>query len=287
MNELYPERWRLPPVIAWNRPVPFGLPDIPNYRYAFHFWRNLHKEFEPLSRRCSIRRFVNPVALLPGRARLSTIPSPTGSTAFANTIGTDRLALCTAWTALAPEAKMTSGVSATNSAACLRYNSRSPALQRMSMRTLRPTDQPASCKPCRNAASRAWPSSSSAAKFIITPTRRVPSDCCACAASDQLVAKPVIPLMKSRRRITSPKGSRSALTLAYNAGLEQGFMTRKMGSGVALHSSNFGMLMSAPGQSRHFGRGFGLPLYPVRPDRCVALSHAAAGWQRASVQKRV
>ena len=54
-----------------------------------------------------------------------------------------------------PLAKTTSGVSATNSAACLRKLSGSPPPQRRSIRTLRPTAQPASCDPCRNAARRA------------------------------------------------------------------------------------------------------------------------------------
>src|SRR5262249_28802111 len=41
-----------------------------------------------------------------------------------------------------PEARMTSGARATNSAAYLRMRSGSPAPQRMSMRTLRPSVQP-------------------------------------------------------------------------------------------------------------------------------------------------
>ena len=63
---------------------------------------------------------TKPVALPPGRARLSTKPSPTGSTACANTIGTVRVAACSAATVGFDEAKMMSGASATSSAAYLR-----------------------------------------------------------------------------------------------------------------------------------------------------------------------
>ena len=37
---------------------------------------------------------MKPVALPPGRARLSTKPAPTGSVTFTNTIGTVRVACC-------------------------------------------------------------------------------------------------------------------------------------------------------------------------------------------------
>ena len=63
---------------------------------------------------------VNPVALPPGRARLSTQPPPTGSIVVTNTIGTVRLACCNAPTIDAAWPGSTSGASATNSAAYLR-----------------------------------------------------------------------------------------------------------------------------------------------------------------------
>ena len=56
-----------------------------------------------------------------------------------------------------PVARMTSGASATNSAACLRLRSASPPPQRVSIRTLRPSVQPNSCSACRNAPKRACP----------------------------------------------------------------------------------------------------------------------------------
>ena len=74
---------------------------------------------------------MKPVALPPGRARLSTKPAPTGSATTANTIGTVRVACSNGPTVEAPWARMTSGASATNSAACLRMSvgiARAPAI---------------------------------------------------------------------------------------------------------------------------------------------------------------
>ncbi len=60
---------------------------------------------------------MKPVALPPGRARLSTKPAATGSAAVGNTIGTVRVACSNGPKVGAPWARMTSGASATNSAA--------------------------------------------------------------------------------------------------------------------------------------------------------------------------
>ena len=70
---------------------------------------------------------------------------------FANLV---RLASSNAPTTVPPEAKITSGASASNSAACLRMRAVSPAVQRVSMRMLRPSVQPNSCSPCTNAVMR-------------------------------------------------------------------------------------------------------------------------------------
>ena len=72
-----------------------------------------------------------------------------------NTIGTVRVACSNGPTVEAPEARMTSGASATNSAACLRISAALAAAQRVSIRTLRPMFQPDSSSPCRNAPRRA------------------------------------------------------------------------------------------------------------------------------------
>src|SRR6516165_7612494 len=87
-------------------------------------------------------KLVNPVALPPGRARLSTKPAPTGSATAANTIGTLRVACSNGPMVEAPVARMTSGMVATNSTACLRI-SLALLAQRVSMRTFWPMVQPA------------------------------------------------------------------------------------------------------------------------------------------------
>src|SRR5262249_25504430 len=78
---------------------------------------------------------VNPVALPPGRAKLSTNPAPTGSATIANTIGTVRVACSNAATAVLLFARITSGASVAKSLACLRMTA-SSALKRMSICTL-------------------------------------------------------------------------------------------------------------------------------------------------------
>jgi hypothetical protein len=81
---------------------------------------------------------MKPVALPPGRAKLSTKPAPTGSPAIGNTIGTARVACSNGLTVEVPWARMTSGASAANSAAYLRASSALPPDQRISICTLRP-----------------------------------------------------------------------------------------------------------------------------------------------------
>jgi len=143
-----------------------------------------------------------PVAFPPGCDRLSTKPDPTGSGTTTNTIGTVRVVLINCSTAPEPDVRITSGVSATNSAAYLRARSASPWPKRASICTLRPSVQPNCSSPCRNAAQKAFTSESSTAPPLdSTPIRRMRSPCSARAASGQAVAAPTMLLMKSRRRI--------------------------------------------------------------------------------------
>ena len=150
---------------------------------------------------------VKPVALPPGRARLSTKPAPTGSGTIANTIGTVRVACSNGPTAEPPVARMTSGASATNSAACLRSARRRPAVaQRVSIRTLRPMVQPNCCRLLQERRDAGL-------QFRIvrgcgptsTPMRRIRSPCCARAASGHATAAPPRSVMNSRRFIRSPR----------------------------------------------------------------------------------
>src|SRR5262245_62405670 len=102
---------------------------------------------------------------------------------------------------------MTSGASATSSAAYLRILSASAAGQRYSIFTFRPSAQPNCCSACRNAAmlgckrgsSVSWPPGS-------TPMRRTRSPCCARAPSGHTAAATPSNVMNSRRLIASPRG---------------------------------------------------------------------------------
>ena len=133
---------------------------------------------------------MNPVALPPGRARLSTKPAATGSLTIGNTTGMIRVACNNGPIVEAPCARMTSGASATNSAACLRISSAWLVAQRVSIRALRPMLQPSSASPCRNAPMRTWNSGRSEDPGRSTPMRRGGSPCCARAASGHAAAAP-------------------------------------------------------------------------------------------------
>ena len=100
-----------------------------------------------------------------------------------------------------PLVKITSGPSPTISAARLRMRPVSPAAQRVSIRRLRPMDQPSSCSPCMNAPWRTDASGSSAASVSSIPTRRIRAGCCARAASGHAAAAPPSKVMNSRRRM--------------------------------------------------------------------------------------
>jgi hypothetical protein len=78
-------------------------------------------------------------------------PEPTGSPAIGKTIGTVRVTCSNGPTVEAPWARMTSGASAANSAACLRTSAALAVAQRVSIRRLRPTVQPKCASACRNA----------------------------------------------------------------------------------------------------------------------------------------
>src|SRR5262245_36603667 len=85
---------------------------------------------------------MKPVALPPGRAKLSTYPAPTGSLTTVNTIGTVRVDSNNGPTLEAPPARMTSGASAPSSAECLRISVMLGVAQRVSIRRFCPMPQP-------------------------------------------------------------------------------------------------------------------------------------------------
>src|SRR5262245_25499565 len=88
-------------------------------------------------------------------AARATKPAATGSETTGNTIGTVRVACSNGPTVEAPWARMTSGATATSSAACLRTSAALAAAHRVSIRTLRPMLQPNCPSACRNAPTRA------------------------------------------------------------------------------------------------------------------------------------
>jgi hypothetical protein len=66
---------------------------FPKDRHSRQIGRDLFKKFEPFRAYAVLEQNET---VPPGRAKLSTKPAPTGSTAGANTIGTVRVAACNA-----------------------------------------------------------------------------------------------------------------------------------------------------------------------------------------------
>ena len=77
--------------MAPNWPIPEAMVGIPKDRHSRHARRDLLEQLQPFSAH-AVFEHGKPVALPPGRARLSTKPAPTGSMTIANTIGTVRVA---------------------------------------------------------------------------------------------------------------------------------------------------------------------------------------------------
>src|SRR5438128_7482533 len=112
------------------------------------------RRYEPTSRFAvsSTLRDLTPVALPPGRLRLATRPSATGSEPVPKTIGMLEVA---ALAATAPAVLTGTAITATcrrtRSAANSGIRSSPPPAQRNSIATLRPSTYPVSLKPLRNA----------------------------------------------------------------------------------------------------------------------------------------
>ena len=95
-------------------------------------------------------------------------------------------------------ARMTSGASATSSAANLRPRSALSSLERMSAWMLTPSVQPACWRAFWNAATPACPSRLLDAQYKSTPMRRICPNCCARAASGHIATL----LISASRRLT-------------------------------------------------------------------------------------
>ena len=87
---LHPER-RRHGLDRAELPDPGGYGGIPKDRRSRHARRDLLEQFQPFPAHAVFEQ-RKPVALPPGRARLSTKPAPTGSVTCTNTIGTVRVA---------------------------------------------------------------------------------------------------------------------------------------------------------------------------------------------------
>jgi len=143
---------------------------------------------------------MKPVTLPPGRARLPTKPAPTGSETTAKTTGIVRVSFASAAVTGVVPASITSGRRSTNSFAKVCALSTLALVQRMSIRRLRPSTQPNSASPCKNATSHVRYSGTSSDQPSRTPIRRIVSICCARAASGHAAAPP-IKVMNLRRCI--------------------------------------------------------------------------------------
>ena len=142
---------------------------------------------------------MKPVTLPPGRARLSTKPAPTGSAATGNTIGTVRVACSNGRTVEVPWARMTSGASAANSAACLRISlgiGRGPADVDPHVAADAPAQLLQLLQERPDAGLKFWIVRGAGSS---TPMRRIRSPCCARAASGHAAAAPPRSVMNSRR----------------------------------------------------------------------------------------
>ena len=77
--------------MAANWPIPERYGGIPKDCRSRHARRDLLEQLQPFPAQ-AYSNCIKPVALPPGRARLSTKPAPTGSMTITNTIGTVRVA---------------------------------------------------------------------------------------------------------------------------------------------------------------------------------------------------
>ena len=146
---------------------------------------------------------VIPVALPPGRLRVATRPSLTGSPLAVNTIGIVWVAaLADCGEGSPPVAAITATCRRTNSAANSGSRSNWPCAQRYSTATFWPSTKPVSLRPWRNARKRsAYGSGNSVPINPITGT----AVCCARTGSGHAAAAPPRRLMNLRRRISAPR----------------------------------------------------------------------------------
>ena len=133
-----------------------GYGGIPNDRRSCHARRNLLEQLQPFCRSDRIRTWQSRSRYRPVAPSSPRNRPPTGSMTPTNTIGTRAGCLLQRRHARSRQlAKMTSGASATNSAACLRMWSALPAGLAIVDPHVAALVQPNSLSACRNAPMRA------------------------------------------------------------------------------------------------------------------------------------
>ena len=171
------------------------------------------------------KKIFMPVALPPGRLRLATRPSLTGSSGILNTIGILVVAEIAARAAgIFPGAAITATPWRTRSSASSGNRSYWPSAQRYSIETFWPSVNPVSPSPRRKALSRSGRSFE-----VVAPRYPITGvvGCCARATTGHATDEPAIALIKSRRRIAFPKAQDHANVADYNRNLRPA----KWGSG--------------------------------------------------------
>ena len=161
--------------------------------------RDLFEQFQPF-RTDTVFEIDETGAMPPGRAKLLTKPAPTGSATLYEHDWHGARRLATTRHGLPPEARMTSGASATNSAACfeaLRVAYR-PAIVDAHVATDLPAPLPAPAGRLHSGPGLRFVS----AEIHEHADRRIRSGCCARAASGHAAAAPPSSVMNSRRFIT-------------------------------------------------------------------------------------
>src|SRR5262249_36469699 len=142
-------------------------------------------------------KLVTPVTLLPGRLRLATSPSATGSAAVEKTIGIIVVDAFAATADEVPAAAITATGTRTSSAASAGNRSIWSSAQRYSIDTFRPSTKPSFLRPWRNAAAMGaypldvWP--------LRNPTTGIVRRC-ARAASGHVAAAPQTSVARNVRR---------------------------------------------------------------------------------------
>ena len=176
---------------------PGGYSSVANDPHPRHAGRDLLEQLQPLAAQAVLER--DEAGGVAARPRQAVDEAGTDRVDdLQNTIGTVRVACSNDATTVPPPARMTSGASATNSAACLRMSSALPRPTGIDPQVA--ADGPAQLlQALQERRDAGLCSGSSAAAVISTPMRRIRSPCCARAASGHAAAAPPSSVMNSRR----------------------------------------------------------------------------------------